>query len=96
MSAFNLAKRAFLASGIAAGLLAVSGAGASAAIACRGDVCWHVHMRYAYPPAAPIVVHRDYWRRPTRTVVIHEQWRPIERITREYIVRDYDGFDDLE
>ena len=40
-------RRALLTAGIAGGLLALSTAGASAAIACRGDVCWRVHTAYA-------------------------------------------------
>jgi hypothetical protein len=45
-----------------AGALAVSTAGASAAIVCNGDVCWHTHSRYDYPSDARVVVHPDDWR----------------------------------
>ena len=54
---------------IGAGLLAMSTIGASAAIACRGNVCWHSHETYAYPPDAGVVVHEDNWR-----------WGPRERL----------------
>jgi hypothetical protein len=36
--------------------------GASAAIACSGDVCWHTHEHYRYPPDAKVVIHEDNWR----------------------------------
>lgn len=90
----RVCRRGLVAAGVAAGLLTLSSAGASAAIACRGDVCWRVHTAYAYPPAPTIVIHPDYWRPPTLTIVIREHWRPVERFAREYIVRDYAGFDD--
>ncbi|MGY4427582.1 hypothetical protein ACVWWO_000059 [Bradyrhizobium sp. F1.13.1] len=88
--------RLLIATGAAAGLLAVSAASASAAIACRGDFCWRIHSPYPYPPFPTIVIHPDYWRPPTPTIVIHERWRPVERYTRQHIVRDYDGFGDPE
>lgn len=88
--------RLLIATSAAAGLLALSAASASAAIACQGDFCWRIHSRYPYPPSPTIVIHPDYWRPPTATMVIHERWRPVERFTREYIVRDYGGFDDSE
>lgn len=87
-------RRGLVAAGLATGLLTLSTAGASAAIACRGDVCWRVHTAYAYRPSPTIVIHPDYWRPPTPTIVIREHWRPVERFAREYIVRDYGGFDD--
>jgi hypothetical protein len=88
--------RLLIATGAAAGLLVLSGTSASATIACQGDFCWRVHSRYPYPRSPTIVIHPDYWRPPTATIVIHERWRPVERFTREYIVRDYGGFDDPE
>jgi hypothetical protein len=60
----------------AAGLLALSTVSASAAIVCRGNVCWHTHERYTYPPDAGIVVHEDNWR-----------WGPRERFT----FREHEG-----
>ncbi len=47
---------------IGAGLLAASAVNASAAIACSGNVCWHTHEVYAYPPQAKIIVHDDGWK----------------------------------
>lgn len=92
----RVSRQGLLAACVAAGILALSNTAASAAIACRGDVCWHVHTGSAYPPPPTIVIHPDYWRPPTPTVVIREHWRPVERFTREYIVRDYGELDDRE
>src|ERR1700750_2680584 len=88
-SRINLVKKALL--GVAAaGLLALSTASASAAIACRGDICWRVHEPYAYPPPPMVVIHPDYWRPPTASIIIHQEgWRPVVPFTQEYIVRDY-------
>ena len=55
----------------AAGLMAFSTTGAMAAIACTGNVCWHVKERYEYPPAAKVIVHEDDWK-PAPSVVIRE------------------------
>ena len=49
---------------------------ASAAIVCRGSVCWHVNEMREYPPDAGVVVHEDDWR-----------WRPEER----YEWREHEG-----
>jgi hypothetical protein len=61
---------------IGAGLLALSTIGASAAVACRGNVCWHTHETYAYPPDAGVVIHEDNWR-----------WGPRER----FVFREHEG-----
>jgi hypothetical protein len=62
-----------------AALLAVSTTGASAAIVCSGDVCWHTHEAYSYPPEAKVIVHEDNWR-----------WAPTEKYTyREHEGRGY-------
>ena len=45
-----------------AGILAFSTVSASAAIACTGQVCWHAHESYDYPPSAHVTVHQDDWR----------------------------------
>ena len=47
---------------------------ASAAIACSGDVCWHTHEVYRYPPPnAGVVVHDDNWKRgPNEHYVFRE------------------------
>lgn len=45
-----------------AGILAFSAVGASAAIVCSGNACWHVKDTYRYPSAARVVVHKDDWK----------------------------------
>ena len=47
---------------LGAGALALSTASISAAIACRGNVCWHTQGRYEYPREARIVIRPDDWR----------------------------------
>jgi hypothetical protein len=48
---------------IAAGVLALSSPGASAAIVCNaGNVCWHAHQRYDYPPGSHVTIHEDAWK----------------------------------
>jgi hypothetical protein len=49
--------------GAAAGaaILASSAMTASATIVCTGNVCWHVHERYDYPPTAGVIIHEDDW-----------------------------------
>lgn len=54
--------KTLIAAALGAGTLALSGAGASAAIACNGNVCWHVKEHYRYPRSAHIVIHEDNWR----------------------------------
>ena len=44
---------------------------ASAAIACNGDTCWHVHSHYTYQPAWGVTVHPDNWRWGTTD---HYRW----------------------
>lgn len=52
---------------------------ASAAIACTGDVCWHVHEEYRYPANAHVIIHPDSWR-----------WGPSEHFAwREHPGRGY-------
>ena len=64
---------------IGAGLLAASAVNASAAIVCSGNVCWHTHETYDYPPEARVTVHEDDWK-----------WGPQERYTfREHEGRGY-------
>jgi hypothetical protein len=43
-------------------VLALSAMSASAAAVCNGNVCWHTHETYTYPPSARIIVHPDDWR----------------------------------
>jgi hypothetical protein len=47
---------------LGAGMLAAGSVGASAAIVCSGDVCWHTHETYAYPPGSRVIIHEDNWR----------------------------------
>lgn len=64
---------------LGAALLAVTATGASAAIVCSGDVCWHTHEAYSYPPDAKVIVHEDNWK-----------WGPTEHFTyREHEGRGY-------
>jgi hypothetical protein len=53
---------------LGAGVLGFSVVNASAAIVCRGDVCWHSHEVYRNPPSAHIVIHPDDWRSGPRVV----------------------------
>jgi hypothetical protein len=61
---------------LGASMLALSTLSASAAIVCTGNVCWHVHETYTYPPAANIVIHEDAWR-----------WGPEDK----YAFREHEG-----
>ncbi len=54
--------KALLGAALGAGVLALSGVNASAAIVCSGNVCWHVHERYDYPPSAHVTIHEDDWK----------------------------------
>jgi hypothetical protein len=52
---------------------------ASAAIVCSGNVCWHTHEAYDYPPDSKVIVHEDNWK-----------WGPTERFSfREHEGRGY-------
>jgi hypothetical protein len=51
-----------LGAAMGAGALAFSSFGASAAVVCTGDVCWHTHEIYEYPPDAHVTIHEDTWR----------------------------------
>jgi len=68
--------------------LALSAMTASAAVVCNGNVCWHIHETYTYPPSAHIIVHPDGWNAgPGITFREHEgrgywngdRWVGIER-----------------
>lgn len=75
----KLLKKAAACAAAGAALLAVSATGASAAIVCSGDVCWHTHEAYTYPPEAKVIVHEDSWK-----------WGPSEHFTfREHEGRGY-------
>jgi hypothetical protein len=53
--------KSLLVAALGASALAFSAMSASAAIVCNGDVCWHTHEAYEYPPDARVVVHPDDW-----------------------------------
>jgi hypothetical protein len=72
----NLLRKTLATAAIGAGLLATSTMGASAAIACSGNVCWHTHETFTYPPDARVVIHEDNWR-----------WGPKDR----YVFREHEG-----
>jgi hypothetical protein len=58
---------------VGASVLAFSAVGASAAIACSGNVCWHAKEKYDYPAASRVVVHEDGWKaEPTIKFREHE------------------------
>jgi hypothetical protein len=54
--------KALLSAAVGGSVLAFSAVNASAAIVCNGNVCWHVHETYEYPPSAGVVIHEDDWR----------------------------------
>lgn len=56
---------------IGACVLAFSAVNASAAIVCNGNVCWHVHETYSYPPDARVIIHGDDWT-PGPSITFHE------------------------
>jgi hypothetical protein len=65
--------RSLLGTAVGAGLFALSSISASAAIVCSGNVCWHAHERFEYPPGAKLTVHEDDWRPgPRMTFREHE------------------------
>jgi hypothetical protein len=53
--------KTLLAAAVGASALALTVANASAAVVCSGNVCWHTHEAYEYPPAAGVIVHEDGW-----------------------------------
>jgi hypothetical protein len=55
-------RKVFLCAMAGSGVLALSAVNASAAIVCNGNVCWHAHETYEYPPAAHVIIHPDDWR----------------------------------
>ena len=71
--------KAFAGAALGAALFAGSSVSASAAIVCSGNVCWHTHETYTYPPEAKVIVHEDNWK-----------WGPSEQFTfREHEGRGY-------
>ena len=53
----RLMSKAVLGATAAASILAFSAMGASAAVVCRGKVCWHAQESYEYPPSARVIIH---------------------------------------
>ena len=71
--------RTLILGALSATMLAGSAVTASAAVVCRGNVCWHTHERYTYPHDSGVTVHEDNWR-----------WGPDEKYTfREHEGRGY-------
>jgi hypothetical protein len=68
--------KAILGAIVAAFALAGSWQSATAAVACNGNVCWHIHENYLYPPGTNVIVHPDGW-----------SWGPGDR----YEWREHDG-----
>jgi hypothetical protein len=64
-----------LATAAGAAVLALTSAGASAAIACSGNTCWHVGHRYHYPASAHVVIHEDNWHRGPKVVIREHEGR---------------------
>ena len=58
----TVVRKALLGAIAGAGALAFSAAGASAAIVCSGNTCWHVKEKYEYPSGAGVVIHEDDWK----------------------------------
>jgi len=67
--------KALLATVLGTGALALSSVGASAAIACAGDTCWHVQNTYHYPPAAHVVIHPNGWHWGPKVVIRDHEGR---------------------
>ena len=75
----RLVSKAAIAAMLGTGFLAASAMSASAAVVCTGNVCWHTHETYTYPPEARVIVHEDNWK-----------WGPRERFAfREHEGRGY-------
>jgi hypothetical protein len=71
--------KALIGAAAGAAILALSSVSASAAIACSGDVCWHVKESYKYPAESKVIVHDDSWK-----------WGPSEHFSwREHDGRGY-------
>jgi hypothetical protein len=72
----NTMIRPLLVAAATASVLALSSMGASAAIVCTGNTCWHTTERYDYPSSARVTVHPDTWK-----------WGPTEK----YVWREHEG-----
>lgn len=58
----TMLRKALLGAVAGAGALAFSAVGASAAVVCSGNTCWHAKEKYDYPATAGVVVHEDAWK----------------------------------
>ena len=81
-------RKILIGAALGTGALALSALSASAAVVCNGNVCWHTHETYTYPPTAHIIVHPDGWKaEPGITFREHEgrgywdgdRWVEIDR-----------------
>jgi hypothetical protein len=68
-------RKAVVVAGMGASLLAFSTLSASAEIACRGDVCWHVKEHSAFLPTDRVMIHPDNWKWGSNE---HFAWREHE------------------
>jgi hypothetical protein len=75
------------AAAVGAGFLAASAVSASAAVVCSGNVCWHTHETYTYPPESKVIIHEDNWKsEPTEKYTFREHegrgdWRNDKWVT---------------
>jgi hypothetical protein len=75
----TMLKKILSAAAISAVAVMTSTFGASAAIVCQGNTCWHTHDVYEFPHEAGVVVHEDNW-----------HWGPHEKFSfREHEGRGY-------
>jgi len=75
----NLPSKILFSAAMGASAVLLTAMGASAAIVCRGPVCWHTHEAYDYPSDARVIVHPD-----------DRRWRPREHLAwREHEGRGY-------
>jgi hypothetical protein len=67
--------KSILAATVGVAVLASSSLPASAYIACRDHVCWHVTERHEYPGSARVVIRDDDWKWKRHE---HYVWREHE------------------
>ena len=83
----NMLRKILSAAAISAVVVMTSTFGASAAIICQGNTCWHTHEAYDFPPEAGVVVHEDNWHwGPHEKFAFHEHegrgyWRGGKWVT---------------
>jgi len=71
----KILSKAVLGAAIGAGILALSGASASAAVVCSGNTCWHTHETYVYPKSSRVIIHEDSWRAGPKVVFKEHEGR---------------------